>query len=128
MQPRSQISSSYIAHKTSAPGAQQLSLTSSTTLHRPCSLRGSSAQAIQPTSPPAQSEELSHPTQDVLLRSQFSSDSSAHQASSSRSLEAQSKNSTAKRKPKSCPAQTFNSSYANQEINLIHAEQREMHK
>ena len=57
------------AYSASAPGAQQLRMTSSTNLHRPCSLRGGSTQAIQLTSPPAQLEELSHPTQDVLLRS-----------------------------------------------------------
>ena len=51
MQPKSQISSGYSAHKATAPGAQQLSLTSSTTLQRPCSLRVRSAQAIQPTRP-----------------------------------------------------------------------------
>ena len=95
-------------HSASALGAQQLRMMSSTILHRPCNLGVSSAQAIQLTSPPTQSEELSHPTQDVLLRSQF--------------------NSNSKRKPKSCPAQTFNSGYANQEINSIHAEQREMHQ
>ena len=59
-------------HSASAHGAQQLRMTSSTTLHKPCSLGVSSAQAIQVTSPPAQSEELSHPTKDVFLRSQFS--------------------------------------------------------
>ena len=62
------------AYSASAPGAQQLRMTSSTTLHGPCSLGVSSAQAIQLMSPPAQSEELSHSIQDVLLRSQFSSD------------------------------------------------------
>ena len=51
MQPKSQISSGYSAYKASAPGAQQLNLTSSTTLLRPCSLRVRSAQAIQPTRP-----------------------------------------------------------------------------
>ena len=73
---RSQFSSD--VHSASAPGAQQLRTTSSTTLHKPCSLGVSSAQAIQLMSLPAQLEELSHPTQDVLLRSQFSSNSSAH--------------------------------------------------
>ena len=67
-----------------------------------------STQAIQLTSPPAQSEELSHLTQDMLLKNQFSSNN--------------------KSKPKSCPAQMFNSSYANQEINSIHAKQRERHQ
>ena len=62
------------AHSASAPGAQHLIMTSSTIPHRPCGLGVSSAQAIQLTSPSAQSEELSHPTQDVLLRSQFNSD------------------------------------------------------
>ena len=51
VQPKSQIRSVYSAHKASAPEAQQLSLTSSTTLHRPCSLRVRLAQAIQPTRP-----------------------------------------------------------------------------
>ena len=51
MQPKSQINSGYSARKASAPGAQQLSLMSSTTLLRPCSLRVKSAQAIQPTRP-----------------------------------------------------------------------------
>ena len=51
MQPKSQISSGYSTRKASAPGAQQLSLTSSTTLHRPCSLRVISAQAIQSIRP-----------------------------------------------------------------------------
>ena len=50
------------AHSTSAPGALQLKMTSSTTLHKPCSPGVSSAQAIQLMSPPAQLEELSHPT------------------------------------------------------------------
>ena len=51
MQPRSQTSLSYSPHSASGPGAQQLSLTSLTTLVRPCSLRVSSVQAIQPTRP-----------------------------------------------------------------------------
>ena len=51
MQPKNQFSSGYLAYKASAPGAQQLSLTSSTILLRPCSLRVSSAQAIQPIRP-----------------------------------------------------------------------------
>ena len=51
MQPKSQISSGYSSQKASAPRAQQLSLTSSTTLYRPRSLRVRSAQAIQPTWP-----------------------------------------------------------------------------
>ena len=38
-------------NKASAPGAQQLSSTSSTTLLRPCSLRVRSTQAIQPIRP-----------------------------------------------------------------------------
>ena len=62
------------AHFASTPGAQQLRMTSSTILHSPCSLGVNSAQAIRLTSPPTQLEELSHPTHDVLLRSQFSSD------------------------------------------------------
>ena len=66
------------AHSASALGAQQLSLKSSTTIHRPCNLGVSSAQAVQLTSPPFQLEELSHTTQDVLLRSQFSSNSYVH--------------------------------------------------
>ena len=61
------------ANSASAPGAQQLRMTSSTILHRPCSLGVRSAQAIQFISLPAQLEELSHPTQDVLLKSRFSS-------------------------------------------------------
>ena len=48
---KSQISLGYSAHKASTPGAQQLNLTSSTTLLRPCSLRVRSAQAIQPIRP-----------------------------------------------------------------------------
>ena len=54
MQPKSQIDSGYSAHKASAPGAQHLSLTSSTTLHRSCSLRVDSAQDIQPMRPQRQ--------------------------------------------------------------------------
>ena len=50
-QPKSQISSGYSTHMASALGAQQLSLTSSTTLHRSCNLRARSAQVIQPTRP-----------------------------------------------------------------------------
>ena len=50
MQPTSQFNSDYSSHKASAPRAQQLSLTSSTTLLRPCSLRVRSTQTIQPTS------------------------------------------------------------------------------
>ena len=103
MQPKSQFSSGYSAHKASAPGAQQLSLTSPTTLIRPCSLRVNSAQSIQPTRPqrpePTSSEELNHTTQAMQPKSQFSSGSSAYKASASRSLEAQSKYSTAQRKP-----------------------------
>ena len=54
MQPKSQISSDYPTHMATAPGAQQLSLTSSTTLHRSSNLRVRSAQAIQPTRPQRQ--------------------------------------------------------------------------
>ena len=43
IQPKSQISSGYSAHKASMQGAQRLSLTSSTTLHRPYNLRVRSA-------------------------------------------------------------------------------------
>ena len=50
-QPRSQISSGYVANKASALGAQYLTLTSSTTLHRPRSLGVRSSQAISPTRP-----------------------------------------------------------------------------
>ena len=103
MQPKSQLSSGYSAHKALALGAQLLSLMSPTTLIRPCSLRVSSAQAIQPTSPQrpesTSSEELNHLTQAMQPKSQFSSGSSAHKASASRSLEAQSKYSIVQRKP-----------------------------
>ena len=81
MQPKSQISSGYSAHKASAPGAQQLSLTSSTTLQRPCSLRVRSAQAIQPTRPQYPgAQQLSLKSSTIQLRprspmSQFSSSS-----------------------------------------------------
>ena len=51
MQPKSQFSSGYSAHMATSPGAQQLSMTSSTTLHRPCNLRVRSAQAIKPIRP-----------------------------------------------------------------------------
>ena len=51
MHPKSQISSGYSAYKASAPGAQHLRLMSSTNLHRPCSLRVRSAQAIQSIRP-----------------------------------------------------------------------------
>ena len=86
MQPKSQISSSYSAHKASAPGAQQLSFTISTTLLRPCSLRVRSAQAIQPTglsaqSPAAQFDELDYSTQAMQPKSQISSSYSSHKAS-----------------------------------------------
>ena len=94
MQPKSQINSGYSAHKASAPGAQQLSLTSSTTLLRPCSLRVRSAQAIQPASlsawsPAAQFDELDYSTQVMQPKSQFSSGYSAHKASAPRSPAAQ---------------------------------------
>ena len=86
MQPTSQISSGYSAHKASAPGAQQLSLMSSTTLLRPCSLRFRSAQPIQPTrpqarSPAAQFDMLDYSTQAMQPKSQISSGYSAHKAS-----------------------------------------------
>ena len=85
MQPKSQISSGYSAHKASAPGAQQLNLTSSTTLLRLCSLRVRSAQAIQPTglnaqSPAAQFDELDYSTQVMQPKSQISSGYSAHKS------------------------------------------------
>ena len=63
MKPKSQFSSGYSAHKASAPGAQQLSLTSSTTLLRPCSPGVSSAQASSPRSPAAQFEGPDYSTQ-----------------------------------------------------------------
>ena len=86
MQPKSHISSGYSAHKASAPGAQQLSLTSSTTLLRPCSLTVRLAQAIHPQglnarSPVAQFDELNYSTQAMPPKSQFSSGYSAHKAS-----------------------------------------------
>ena len=85
MQPKSQISSSYSVHKATAPGAQQLSLTSSTTLHRPYSLRVRSAQAIKPTRPQrpepnAQFDELDYSAQAMQPKSQISSCYSAHKA------------------------------------------------
>ena len=94
MQPKSQISSGYAAHKASVPGAQQLSLTSSTTLLRPCSLRVRSTQAIQPTRPQrpepsssvAQFDELDYSAQAMQPKSQISSGYAAHKASA---LEAQ---------------------------------------
>ena len=69
MQPKSQFSSGYSAHKASTPGAQHLNLTRSTTLLSPCSLRVSSAHAIQPIrlqcpgASAAQFEELNSSTQ-----------------------------------------------------------------
>ena len=86
MQPKSQFSSGYSAHEASAPGVQQLSLTSSTTLHRPCILRVSSAQAIQPIRPQrpvpaAQFDELDYSAQAMQPKSQISSGYSAHKAS-----------------------------------------------
>ena len=85
MQPKSQISLSYSAHKATAPGAQQLSLTSSTILHRPCSLRVRSSQAIQPTRPQrpepvAQFDELDYSAQTIHPKSQISSGYLAHNA------------------------------------------------
>ena len=85
MQPKSQISSGCSAHKASAPGAQQLSLTSSTTLLKSCNLRVRSAQAIQSTglsarSPTAQFDELDYSTQAMQPKSQISSSYSAHKA------------------------------------------------
>ena len=89
MQPKSKISSGYSTHKASPPGAQQLNLTSSTTLLRPCSLRVRSTQAIQPTGLSAQSltaqfDELNYSTQAMQTKSQFSSGYSAHKASAPR--------------------------------------------
>ena len=86
MQIESHINSGYSTHKASAPGAQQLSLTSSTTLLRSCNLRVRSAQAIQPIrpqrrSPAAQFDELNHCTQPMQPKSQISSGYSAHKAS-----------------------------------------------
>ena len=86
MQSKSQINSGYSAHKASAPGAQQLSLMSSTTLLRSCSLRVISAQAIQPAglsarSPAAQFNELNYSTQAMQPKSQFSPGYLAHKAS-----------------------------------------------
>ena len=69
MQPKSQISSGYLAHKASAPGSQQLSLMSSTTLLRPCCPNVSSAQVIHrirpqhPRASTAQFEKLNSSTQ-----------------------------------------------------------------
>ena len=88
MQPKSQISSGYIATKASAPGAQQLTLKSSSTLHRSCNLRVRSTQAISPLglsaqSPATQNDELNHSTQAMQPRSQFSLDYSAHEPTSS---------------------------------------------
>ena len=85
MQPKSQISSSYSAHRASAPGAQQLSLTSPITLHRPCSLRsqfslGYSAQRPQRPEPSI-SEELDYSAQAMQPKSQISSGYSSHKAS-----------------------------------------------
>ena len=65
MQPKSQHNSGYSAHMATAPGAQQLSMTSSTTLHRPCSLRVISTQAIQPIRPQRQKPDSS------ILRAQL---------------------------------------------------------
>ena len=48
MWPKSQFSSCYSAHKASAPGAQQLSLTSSTTQLRSCSLRSVQLRQVSP--------------------------------------------------------------------------------
>ena len=86
MQPKSHISSGYSAHKASSPGAQQLSLTSSTTLLRPCSLRVKSAQVIQPAglsarSSAAQFDELDYSTQAMQPKSQISSGYSTRKAS-----------------------------------------------
>ena len=63
MQPKGQISLGYLAHKASAPGAQQLSLTSSTTPPRPRIIGVSLAQA----SSPQQYEEINCPTQTLNL-------------------------------------------------------------
>ena len=86
MQPKSQISSGYSADKAPALGAQQLSLTSSTTLLWPCSLRVISAQAIQPIgfntrSPVSLCDELDCSAQAMQPKSQISSGYSAHKAS-----------------------------------------------
>ena len=59
--------------------AYQLGQKSSADQLRTCYSGVSSVQAIQLTSLPARSGELSHSTQDVLLRSQFSSGHSAHE-------------------------------------------------
>ena len=68
MQPKSQFSSCYSTHKASAPRAQQLSLTSSTTLLRPCSLTVRSAKAIQPTASAPGAQQLSLTSSTTLLR------------------------------------------------------------
>ena len=86
MQPKSQISSGYSAHKALAPGAQKLSLMSSTTLYRPCSLSVRSAQAIQPTrpqrrEPAAMFDELDYSAQAMQPKSQISYGYSTHKAS-----------------------------------------------
>ena len=86
MQPKSQISSGYSSHKASARGAQQLNLTRSTTLQRPCSLRVRSAQAIQPTRPHllepiAQFDEFDYSAQAMQPKIHISSGYSTHKAS-----------------------------------------------
>ena len=170
MQPKSQISSGYSAHKASATGAQQLSLTSSTTLHRPRNLRVRSAQAIQPTRPQgrslvAQFDELDYSEQAMKPKSQISSVYSAHKASAPEAQHLSLTSSTTLLRPCSLRvrsakaiqhirpqrqepnssilrAQLLNSNHTaqellnsdaqlrlySQEINSVHAEQREMHK
>ena len=104
MQPKSQFSSGSSAYKASALGAQQLSLTSSTTQHRPCGLRVSSAQAIQPTrpqrpGPAAQFDELNYSAQSIQPKSQLISGYSAHKASAPRAQQLSLTSSTTLHRP-----------------------------
>ena len=99
MQPKSQISSGFLAHMVTAPEAQQLSMTSSTTLHRPCSLRVRSAHAIQPIRPQRQKPDSS------ILRTQLLNSTAQELLNSDAQL-------------RRC----------RQEINSVHVEQREMLK
>ena len=96
------------------PGAQQLSLKSSTTLLRPCSLRVSSAQAIQPNRPQCPgAHQLSLKSSTTQLRPCSPGVSSA-QASSPQSPAAQFEEldcSTQAIQPRSCSTQTLNLGY-----------------
>ena len=100
MQPKSQINSGYSAHKATAPGAQQLSLTSLTTLHKPCNqLRLFSPQGLSARSPAAQFDELDCSTQAMQPKSQISSGYSARKTSAPRAQQLSLRSSTTLHRP-----------------------------